>query len=440
MSVDDRTVIVGGGVAGLTLALCLARAGRRVTVLEQESVIGGLARSYRYDDYLFDVGPHRFFTEESEVTAFIADVLGDDTLLIPRSSAVFMSGRFVEWPLTLAAVFAIKPRLLAKVFFDMVRRKKKGSATFDDYIVGCYGQTLYELFFKPYTEKFLGIPCSDTDREWAIAGIDRATIDKHVGVQDLFALAGSLLRRQAPLQFLYPRSGGIGVFVEKLAADIAAAGGEVRINAGVVGLTLTGDTITAVTTQTGQYPCDQVVWTGSLRGLATCIGVAPPPVEYLSLLLYNYRLTVPCPVPYQWCYFGEAQIPFNRLSFPTSFNPVSAPAGCSGLCVEVTCRTGDALWNDPLAREQVIRRTLLDHGLIPSPDTVSGVAVERVAEAYPVYRSGYREKVNSFIRGLPVSNLILSGRTGGFWYNNMDNSISEALQLAKRLEQERFHD
>lgn len=441
MSADDRTVIVGGGVAGLTLAWRLAKAGRRVVVLERDDVIGGLAKSYRYDGYLFDVGPHRFYTEEAEVTAFIAEILGSDKLLIPRRSALFLAGRFIEWPLTPAAISAIEPRLLLKVFFDMFRRGEQDIATFEDYIVGRYGQTLYEIFFKPYTEKFLGIPCSETAREWAIAGIDRATIDSNSGEQSLFALAGSLVRRRAPLQFIYPGSGGIGVFVEKLASGIKSAGGDVRLNSGAVGLTVMDGVVKEVTTGSGNYPCTQVVWTGSLHGLATCLGTALPPVEYLALLLYNYRLTVPCQVPYQWCYFGEARVPFNRVSFPTRFNPAAAPIGGSGLCVEVTCRQGDQLWTDPIAREPAIRRTLIEYGLIPSPDAVSGVAVERVADAYPVYRTGYREQVDRFMRELPVTNLILSGRTGGFWYNNMDNSIAEALQLATRLEQkERAHD
>lgn len=440
MSADDRTVIVGGGVAGLTLAYSLSKAGRRVIVLERDAVVGGLARSYAYDDYIFDVGPHRFYTEEAAVTAFINEILGDDRLLITRQSALYMGGRFIEWPLTLADIRSIEPRLLLNVFFDMFRRGGGNVATFEEYIVGRYGQTLYEIYFKPYTEKFLGIPCSETAREWAIAGIDRATIDNTRGEQNLFALARSMLRRREPLQFIYPRSGGIGVFVEKLAAGITAAGGEVQLHSGVVGLTVRDGVVTAVATERGDYPCSQVVWTGSLHGLAASLDISPPPVEYLSLLLYNYRLTVPCQVFYQWCYFGETRIPFNRVSFPTRFNPSLAPTGCSGICVEVTCRTGDALWDDPQVREPAIRRALAENGLIPSLEAVSGVAVERVSDAYPVYRTGYREQVDRFMRELPATNLVLSGRTGGFWYNNMDNSIAEALELAACLEKERMND
>ena len=101
MSADDPAVIVGGGIGGLTLGYTLAKAGRAVVVLERDAVIGGLAKSFSYDDYTFDVGPHRFYTEEAAVTAFITEILCDDRLLISRRSALYMAGRFMkELPLT----------------------------------------------------------------------------------------------------------------------------------------------------------------------------------------------------------------------------------------------------------------------------------------------------------------------------------------------------
>ena len=66
-----RVVIVGAGIAGLSAGLRLAEAGIRVTVVEKEGTVGGLARSFTYGDYVFDVGPHRFHTDDPEVLAFI---------------------------------------------------------------------------------------------------------------------------------------------------------------------------------------------------------------------------------------------------------------------------------------------------------------------------------------------------------------------------------
>ena len=61
--IDNADVIViGGGLAGLTTAALLARAGKSVTLFEQlSSEIGGRARTSIYDGFYFNQGPHAFF-------------------------------------------------------------------------------------------------------------------------------------------------------------------------------------------------------------------------------------------------------------------------------------------------------------------------------------------------------------------------------------------
>ena len=53
--------VIGGGLAGLTAALQLARAGRSVTVFERRSRLGGLAVTDRRDGFSFNQGPHAFY-------------------------------------------------------------------------------------------------------------------------------------------------------------------------------------------------------------------------------------------------------------------------------------------------------------------------------------------------------------------------------------------
>ena len=90
--------IVGAGVAGLTIAYQLVRQGFHVTVIEKNAVVGGLARTFHYGDFHFDVGPHRFHTENSRVAEFIRRILGKEAIEIPARaargcSAAFTSGR-----------------------------------------------------------------------------------------------------------------------------------------------------------------------------------------------------------------------------------------------------------------------------------------------------------------------------------------------------------
>jgi phytoene dehydrogenase-like protein len=54
-------VVVGGGIAGLTAAAYLARAGRAVTLYEQASSLGGRARTMEHEGYRFNFGAHALY-------------------------------------------------------------------------------------------------------------------------------------------------------------------------------------------------------------------------------------------------------------------------------------------------------------------------------------------------------------------------------------------
>jgi len=54
-------VVVGGGLAGLTAAIAAARGGRRVTLLDGRSDLGGRARSEVHDGFTFNQGAHALY-------------------------------------------------------------------------------------------------------------------------------------------------------------------------------------------------------------------------------------------------------------------------------------------------------------------------------------------------------------------------------------------
>jgi len=72
---DGEVVIIGAGPAGLTAAYELLKAGINSTVVEKDSVVGGLARTVNYKGYHFDIGGHRFFTKVKVVDDMWHEVL-----------------------------------------------------------------------------------------------------------------------------------------------------------------------------------------------------------------------------------------------------------------------------------------------------------------------------------------------------------------------------
>lgn len=430
-----KFVIAGAGIAGLTLAYELCKGGAAVTVIEKEASVGGLARSFSYDNgYTFDAGPHRFYTESPSVLQLIHEVLEDDILTMPRKSGVRMFNRYFEWPLGFMDLFRMPLRDCLAVAVDMFMKESRGGESFEDYILSSYGRTLYEIFFKPYTEKFLGLPCCDISKHWALTGIDRAVIDSSINVNNLSSLAKSFFYPQPPLQFIYPKSGGIGVFAEKLRKNILALGGSVITGSEVAAISSNDCCIDKVTAAGIDYDCDTLVWTAPISELTELLGVAAPNLSYLSLVIYNFMTSSEVKPTYQWCYFGAEDVPFNRISYPTLFNPLLAPTGEVGICVEVTCRKGEAVWQNPEAMTEQIVASMIANGVISSRGDIRDCRIERVGGAYPIYTLDYADKLSGAMAQVErFTGVELLGRTGRFWYNNMDHSIEDSLTVAARL-------
>ena len=99
MTRQRHTAILGGGLAGLSAGSALTRAGCSAVVVEAGPVVGGLARTIEQNGFRFDLGGHRFLTRDPVVGRFVADLLGDDLIDVPRSSKIFLRGRYFDYPL-----------------------------------------------------------------------------------------------------------------------------------------------------------------------------------------------------------------------------------------------------------------------------------------------------------------------------------------------------
>src|SRR5262245_6726485 len=60
MSQPKRIIIIGAGPGGLAVAMLLANAGFRVTILERQPFVGGRTSTFRDRGFRFDLGPTFF--------------------------------------------------------------------------------------------------------------------------------------------------------------------------------------------------------------------------------------------------------------------------------------------------------------------------------------------------------------------------------------------
>jgi len=428
----EQIVVVGAGVAGLTAAYLLLKKGYGVTVLEREKAVGGLARSYRYDKYTFDIGPHRFHTDRKDVMDFIKFVLNKDALVISRMSSVYMFDKYHIWPLRPRTLIRLPFTVLLRAGIDLFTRPSFKGESFKNYILSKYGKTLYEVFFKQYTEKFTFISGANLHYSWASASVDRAVIDKKLKMNSLFdTLKVTLMPKPVNTKFLYPKH-GCDIFAIKLANLIKEEGGHIITNVKNVLVKKNGKKIDSISFNGKNMKIDKLIWTASIKTISEQLGLDSPKLNYLDTLIFNVEINRDLGNPNQWVYFGDKNIIFNRTSIPKNFSPYLVPKGKDSICVEVTCRDKE-LWDMPAMIMPRVLKDLIKTKMCKRND-IGKVHVEKVRETYPIYSITYPGQLKKANENLKTfANLYCTGRTGAFYYNNMDNSIEMIFDLIKQF-------
>jgi protoporphyrinogen oxidase len=454
LATEHPIVIVGAGPAGLTAAYELTKRGVRPAVFDLDDQVGGLAKTVVYKQFRFDIGGHRFFTKASAVRELWHELLGRDLLQRPRLSRIYYRGRFFDYPLKAANVIGnLGIFTSAAVLASYLRARLapiRPEVSFEDWICNRFGRRLFTMFFKGYTEKVWGIPCSQIGAQWAAQRIKGLS---------LWTAVLSMLGRSRPgeiktliHEFEYPRLGP-GMMWEECRDRVVAAGGRVVLGTRVTELRHDGARIVAAVVEAGgvtrEEPVSHLISTMPVRHLVrSMVPAAPARVRQAAdRLKYRDFLTVALIVnqadvfPDNWIYIHDPSVRVGRVQNFKNWSPEMVPdqaLTCLGL--EYFCSEGDELWRmSDAALVELARREIVAIGLV-RPGLIVDATVMRVFKAYPVYDDGYVEALETIREWLArFDNLQLIGRNGMHKYNNQDHSMLTAMLAVRNLLGER-HD
>jgi protoporphyrinogen oxidase len=443
-------LVCGAGPAGLTAAYLLGRQGLDPVVVEAGTGVGGLARTYRYKNNLFDVGGHRFFTKIPAVRALWEELLGDELIEVPRLSRIYYDGQFFHYPLRpMNALRGLGVGRASRVLLSYLWSRITPSPVednFEQWVSNRFGGELYRIFFKTYTEKVWGIPCTEIRAEWAAQRIQGLSLARAV------LSATPLQRRSDEIRtlidkFTYPRLGP-GQMWERCRDRIRERGGEVLLEHRVEGFETDGRRVTAarVRTPAGErrFEAEHFISTLPLRTLVRAFGdQAPAEVQaaagrltYRDFVLVALVVDHPALFPDNWIYVHSPGVAVGRIqNFKNwSADMVSNP-GSTVLGMEYFCSQGDRTWS--MGDDELIAfatRELESLGLTAGARVIDGTVL-RVPKAYPTYDSSYRESV-AVIRAFldPLENFHTIGRNGMHKYNNQDHSMFTAMLTVENLQ------
>jgi phytoene dehydrogenase-like protein len=283
MSVNTyNTIIVGGGIAGLTSAVYLARAGQKILLIEKNRECGGLVNSFSRDGFQFDAG----------VRALI-----DAGIILPMLKDLGIELEVVKSPVSLGIENEILNienleslinygELLGKLYpesqeeIDEVLRNIRKIMKHMDVLYGIENPVFKDLkhdrtfIFKkllPWLPKFiatvgkinrLNMPIEDYLGEFVKNPSLRDMISQHFfkNTPAFFAMSYFSLY----LDYFYPK-GGIGKLSEALKNKIIECGGEIKTETKVV--EVMADKHLLKDQEIITYNYDNLIWAADLKTL-----------------------------------------------------------------------------------------------------------------------------------------------------------------------------
>jgi UDP-galactopyranose mutase len=184
VSTNKRILILGGGVAGTSMAHYLTQKGYGVTLIEKNSRVGGLARTCYYSGHPYEFGPHIWFWpggKDAPINKTVVDLTNDELYYIDRRLFTYVEqdGRKYRYPVhyedipSMPEHAQIEKELAvnrdANLKLIESQLPQIGQCSFADYFTAAIGPTLYEKFMAQYTWKMWNIPGDqlETKMVWA---------------------------------------------------------------------------------------------------------------------------------------------------------------------------------------------------------------------------------------------------------------------------------
>ena len=430
-----QTIVLGGGISGLSAARAIRELGNEGLLLEQCPTIGGLTRTVEVGDFCFDYTGHFLHLARYKSPADIpyAGLNDDAWQKINRRSCCFVAGKLVDAPIQYN-LGQLPPEILhrcVKSYEERPALERSQSLNFRDFVVHGFGQYLADLFLIPQNEKTMAI------------SLDRLSVK---AVKRFFpppneALVRAGIRGELPAtgeynsSFWYPKAGGIGALVKGLGCGLNA----VRTNQQAAAIDLNRRKLR---TSTGEsFSWDYLFSSMPLKSLCRItndpdLRNAAEELSHSSTVTFNIGLKGPLQPEFEgvhWIYVPDRSIPFYRVGFYSNISQGTCTPGHSALYVEVGVPSEEIRTIDLVTELQPkVITALEDLGWIDSRAVVC-VASHVIRHAY-VHHTDRRERLlEAILPRLHQFGVHPIGRYGLWDYTSMEDSMESARSTVREV-------
>lgn len=427
---DRRTLILGGGLTGISAALHLHVPW---LLFEKENRLGGLARTESREGFYFDHTGHWLHLRDAAIQALTARLMGDSMVEVSRIARIYSHGVFTRYPFQ-GNLYGLPAEVVHECLLGYVEALLKSSTSstsdpknFEDYIFTHFGAGIAKHFMIPYNWKLWGVHPREISSAWCSRFVPRPNTEQVIAG----AVGAGPPELGYNIRFRYPKQGGIETFTRALIGELDPS--RIHLNATVTEI---DPHRREICVNGVHYPYHALITTIPLpRLIELCTSVpdavnaAASTLRATALRYLNVATKRKAPCDYHWVYVPEERLPFYRVGVFSNAMPSMAPSGCSSLYVEMS---GLVSRCDEQTKAEAIR-SLVEVNAIHSPDDVLFAEWRTIDPAYVVFDDNYHRALDVITPFLTQHHIHSRGRYGSWIYNAMEDSLlagREAAELA----------
>ena len=437
--IKKNILIIGSGPAGLTCGYQISKnKDFNSKIIEISNEVGGMARSINIFDRIVDIGPHRFFSNDTRINKLWLEVVGDEYKMVNRLTRIYYKKKFFNYPLKpFNALFNLgifTSFLCLLSYLRYLIFPKKDTSNFSNWITNRFGFKLYSIFFKSYTHKLWGISPDELSSEFAKQRIKNFSLGE--AIKQLFKKNNN--HKTLVDQFAYPLKGN-GYVYEKMKDKYIKNGGEILFEKKIISIEKINDVFNVIYSDNDHEIFDHVVSSMPIDNFLNLFKDYKgnlPELKFRNTILVYSNIISENLFKDQWLYIQEEEVKAGRITnFNNWVDSIKNNKPGTVLVNEYWTNEEDDMWSmsDQKLRDLCIN-DLISCGFVNNKSEVTGYKVIRVPKCYPVYSGNYKteiKKIQKFIDN--IDGLQLIGRYGSFKYNNQDHSILMGMLSAENI-------
>ncbi len=412
-----KYLILGAGISGLSFANYLD--SKDYIILEKENEPGGLCRTHKIDEYVWDYAGHFFHFKNEDSKNFFKPTLNNEKCVEQiKTTKIYFKNNYIDYPFQKNIHQLEKEDFIDCLYYLFFKNEKEDYSSFKDMLFGKFGKGICERFLIPYNEKLYACDLDYLDKD------AMGRFFPYANIEDIIKNMKNKSNSSYNDTFIYPINGAqtvISYLMSKLEKS------NVHLNEEVIDIDVTNK---IVKTKNETYKFEYLINSIPFNIFNKLCNGEELELSWNRVLVFNIGFDLPAiDKTIHWIYFPEKEYNFYRVGF---YNNILKKEKLS-IYVEIGFNK-----DEPINIDEQYQKTLENLkkcGIIENHKVVAKESI-LMDPAYVHISNKSNEDVSKVIEKLSQNNVYTIGRYGSWTYSSMEDCYMQAKNLAYTIGKE----